>query len=327
MVEGSKPRLAFIEAASRMFWPIVSSTVVKIMVFLPLMFWPGIVGQFMKFMPITVIIILTNSLLFALLFQPSIGSFMSPYKDDPKKAERLKAAENIDLNNIIGPLKKYIVYLSFVLEHPKKFLVWSSLVLFMIPTFFVVSKIGVEFFPDVEPSSAVISVESAGNLSIYQKDAILKEIENRLLDMQDVKVFYSKSGKLGSGSSGNDDGIGVLNIELENWKNRRKATQIFSDIENRISDIKGIKYQILKAKKGPGGQKPIEINLSSQSYEKLYLYAATLTKKLEGLDGLRYIESSLSLPSIEWDIIFNRQEAAMYMVTRTADKELQYKRK
>ena len=61
--EGVSENVAFIDAATRMFWPIVTSTLVKIVVFMPLLFWPGMIGEFMKFMPITMITILTNSLL------------------------------------------------------------------------------------------------------------------------------------------------------------------------------------------------------------------------------------------------------------------------
>ncbi len=315
MVGGAAPKEAFIEAATRMFWPIISSTVVKLIVFLPLLFWPGIVGQFMKFMPITVIIILTNSLLFALLFQPSIGSLMKPYRINEKKAELLEASDRVDIENMKGLLKKYVSVLHSILDHPKKFLLCSLAVLVVIPTIFFALGVGAEFFPNVEPSSATITIESSGNLSIYQRDTILQEVENRLFDIKDIKVFYAKSGSFGSEKNGtNDNTIAVLNIELTDWKIRRKAAKIFDDISARISDMSGIKYQILKAQKGPGGSKPIAINLSSNDYELLSSYAKKLEAQLEGVAGLRYIESSLSLPSIEWDVIFDRQKAAMYRV-------------
>ena len=70
VIDGMDIKKAFVHSAHRMFWPIVTSTLVKIVVFLPLLFWPGVIGQFMKYMPITVTIILSNSLLFALFFQP-----------------------------------------------------------------------------------------------------------------------------------------------------------------------------------------------------------------------------------------------------------------
>ena len=65
---------AYKEAAIRMSWPIIASTITTLMVFLPLLFWPGIVGGFMKYLPITVIFVLSASLLMALVFVPVLGS-------------------------------------------------------------------------------------------------------------------------------------------------------------------------------------------------------------------------------------------------------------
>ncbi|MDF3047118.1 MAG: MdtC-lke transporter [Candidatus Midichloriaceae bacterium] len=75
MGEGVPVEKAFIISAQRMMWPIVTSTLVKVVVFLPLLFWPGVIGQFMRYMPITAIAILSSSLLFALFFQPALGPF------------------------------------------------------------------------------------------------------------------------------------------------------------------------------------------------------------------------------------------------------------
>ena len=58
MTEGHKPREAFAEGALRMFWPVVSATATMIGAFLPMLLWPGIVGKFMSYFPITLIIVL-----------------------------------------------------------------------------------------------------------------------------------------------------------------------------------------------------------------------------------------------------------------------------
>jgi len=66
---------AFAAAAKRMAWPIIASTATTLAVFVPLIAWPGVMGQFMKFLPITVIICLTASLFMALLFLPALGAW------------------------------------------------------------------------------------------------------------------------------------------------------------------------------------------------------------------------------------------------------------
>ncbi|MDV7141839.1 efflux RND transporter permease subunit [Tropicimonas sp. TH_r6] len=70
---GTGPMHAYVEAAKRMFWPIVSSTATTLCAFLPMLFWPGVSGEFMKMLPITLIFVLSASLVVALVFLPVIG--------------------------------------------------------------------------------------------------------------------------------------------------------------------------------------------------------------------------------------------------------------
>ncbi|MEP1328027.1 efflux RND transporter permease subunit [Pseudophaeobacter sp.] len=71
--EGSGPMHAYVEAAQRMFWPIVSSTATTLCAFLPMLFWPGVPGQFMGMLPVTLIFVLSASLVVALIYLPVMG--------------------------------------------------------------------------------------------------------------------------------------------------------------------------------------------------------------------------------------------------------------
>ena len=71
--DGSGPMQAYTEAAKRMFWPIVSSTATTLCAFLPMLFWPGVPGQFMGMLPVTLIFVLSASLVVALIYLPVMG--------------------------------------------------------------------------------------------------------------------------------------------------------------------------------------------------------------------------------------------------------------
>ncbi|MEL7027368.1 MAG: efflux RND transporter permease subunit, partial [Pseudomonadota bacterium] len=71
--EGSGPMRAYVEAAKRMFWPIVSSTATTLCAFLPMLFWPGVPGEFMGMLPVTLIFVLSASLIVALIYLPVMG--------------------------------------------------------------------------------------------------------------------------------------------------------------------------------------------------------------------------------------------------------------
>ncbi|SDI01379.1 efflux RND transporter permease subunit [Lutimaribacter saemankumensis] len=71
--EGVGPMHAYVEAAKRMFWPIISSTATTLCAFLPMLFWPGVPGEFMGMLPVTLIFVLCASLIVALVYLPVMG--------------------------------------------------------------------------------------------------------------------------------------------------------------------------------------------------------------------------------------------------------------
>ncbi|MCZ0810644.1 efflux RND transporter permease subunit [Roseovarius sp. EGI FJ00037] len=71
--EGEGPMHAYVASAKRMFWPVVSSTATTLCAFLPMLFWPGVPGEFMGMLPVTLIFVLSASLLVALVYLPVMG--------------------------------------------------------------------------------------------------------------------------------------------------------------------------------------------------------------------------------------------------------------
>ncbi|WP_425087193.1 efflux RND transporter permease subunit [Stappia sp.] len=77
IAEGMPAQEAYIRASRLMFWPIVSSTATTLAAFLPMLLWPGVAGEFMSYLPIMVVIVLSASLLTALVFLPVTGAVLS----------------------------------------------------------------------------------------------------------------------------------------------------------------------------------------------------------------------------------------------------------
>src|SRR5438270_8074465 len=76
MAEGTRRREAYALAAKRMAGPVIAATATRVAAFSPLLFWPGVVGQFMKYLPITLIATLSASLAVALFFTPTLGALL-----------------------------------------------------------------------------------------------------------------------------------------------------------------------------------------------------------------------------------------------------------
>ena len=107
--EGLPPKEAYAFAPKRMAWPIVASTATTLSVFIPLLFWAGLIGEFMKFLPITVLLTLTASLFMALIFIPVVGGLIGKRQPQSAKAKAaLHAAEFGDPREMGGFTGSYV---------------------------------------------------------------------------------------------------------------------------------------------------------------------------------------------------------------------------
>ena len=316
MSEGVKYSKAYIDAAKYMKWPIIVSTATTLVVFMPLLFWPGIVGQFMQYMPITLIATLSGSLFMAIIFIPTIGSIIS--KGGSKVISNDKFSEihsSKDVEKVGGFTSKYYKTLKLVLGNSKKFVfvICSSLVAVYI--YYGAFGTGFEFFPEVEPENSQIQVRARGNLSVYEKDELLREVESKILDMEDeILVFYSRSGRMGNSHNLPEDTIGTIQIEYKNWQERRTAKAIQEDIKNRTKEIGGILIDIQDQEQGPGQAKPIEIEVSSYDKDLIKPVVEKIVTAMQNIDGITDLEDSRPIPAIEWEMALDREMAARFGV-------------
>ena len=110
--QGSGPMEAYVEAAKRMFWPIVSSTATTLCAFLPMLFWPGVPGQFMGMLPVTLIFVLSASLVVALVYLPVMGGVTGRLsRAFGKTSDALRAKLPWLVRALLVPPAIYLVFL------------------------------------------------------------------------------------------------------------------------------------------------------------------------------------------------------------------------
>jgi len=310
MAEGESRHDAYSRAAIRMAWPIIASTCTTLAAFVPLAFWPGTTGEFMKFLPITLIAVLSSSLIMALLFLPTLGSIFGRTGANTEEARRnLTAAETGDLETVTGFTGSYIRILSRWLRRPWLSVAGVSALLLSVYLAFGFFGKGVEYFPDVEQPFGMIDIRARGDLSTAEKDALVRQVEERVLGMPEIKFLYAKTG---SNDRGAEDQIGTLTLNYVEWDQHRKADEIFADITARTSDLVGIQIEPRKPDPGPPIGKPIRIEFSSRFPEVLVRSVAEVRNLLENKPGIINIEDSRPLAGIEWQINVDRAEAARF---------------
>ena len=324
MVEGLPNREAYRLAAQRMAWPIIASTATTLAAFIPLLFWPDVVGEFMGFLPITLTATLTASLAMALIFIPTLGAvFGKAGSAGSATMKALARDEGGDLREVGGFTGGYVRVLNAALRNPAKVVFTAVALLVGVQVFYAMHGHGVEFFPDVEPETALLQIHGRGNLSIDERDALVRQVEADILAMQEehgeFDTIYAVS-MANAGNTGQDvaeDVIGTIQLEFTEWERRRPADAIIAEIRERTADLAGIIVEPRKQEGGPPVGKAVHVDLTSRFPELLAPAAATVRAHMEGMTGLVDLEDSRPIPGIEWQIEVDRAEAAKYGVDVT----------
>jgi multidrug efflux pump len=305
MSEGIDKKIAYSKAAQRMAWPIIASTATTLAAFAPLMFWPGMMGEFMKYLPFTLIAVLSASLLMALIFVPVLGGvFGKPRYVSEFDKQQMYEAENGDIRKLQGFTGKYIRVLATAIEHPWKILLAAIVVAFVSFTAYGVSGLGTEFFPNVDVKGINVTVRSAGDMSIYEKDQVVRKVENRLLGMEAIESLYVRTG--------GRDQIGYIKLNLVDWRLRPHSDDVLKETQALLKGMAGMDIEITPDQNGPQSGKDLQIQLSSRFPELLDEAALKIRTALDNSDKFTSVSDTASKPGIEWQLKVNRADAARF---------------
>ncbi len=388
--EGARPMQSYTDAAKRMFWPIVSSTATTLCAFLPMLFWPGVAGEFMGMLPVTLIFVLSASLIVALIYLPVIGGvaarfsrlvdrgtalvkallpwyiarlavtagigylmflaamqtvnpgvlYPAPAPDAPPMLAMLPGmltfvGASVLMSVFVGSIMierkakrvesgyrrtPFGWFIQFLTGNPIMPLVMIGTVgAFVVSVFmyFGANNNGVEFFVETEPEQAIVYVRARGNLSVDEMDALVRDVEEIVLQQDGVRDVFAFSGDGGlnnntGGVAAPADTIGQVQIDLEPWGDRADGNVILDQLATRLAGLPGIQTEILEAAQGPGEGKPVNLRLSGDDFADLLAAAATARAHFDGLDGLTLIEDTRPLPGIDWQINVDVEAAGRY---------------
>jgi multidrug efflux pump len=314
MTEGFERRAAYALATKRMFWPVTASIATTLAAFLPLMFWPGVPGKFMRYLPVTVFTVLSGSLIYALVFGPMLGAiFGKAGARDEAAINTLKQLEDGDPTKLKSITGLYARLLSYASRYA--LVTISLVVLTLVTTFWAYGKFGqgMIFFSDSDPKFAVATVRARGNLSASEINDLVSEAEQEILDVKGIKSINTSTLLTGGFSRSGFDRIGTLFIELHDENERtRKGAEIFEEIRERTRPLAGIAVEIQEMEQGPPVGKPIQIQFSSYKRELLEPAVAYVREYINTLPSLLDIDDTRSLPGIEWRLTVDRAQAALY---------------
>ncbi len=318
MIEGHDRNQAYALAAKRMFWPVTASVATTLAAFLPLMFWPGVSGKFMSYLPITVFAVLSGSLLYALCFGPVLGSIFGKAGSLTQKAKsNMQILEDGDPTQLRSFTGWYARLIRLSTRHAWLTVLLTVSILVVSFIAYNAKELGFIFF-DSDPQFARVLVHARGNLTIDQSSSLVREVEDRLIHVPGVQGINSystvSSGGFFSSSDSSEDIIGTVFIELADQSERELSGEdTLEVIRERTSDIVGVVIEVIELEEGPPVGKPIQIEFSSDYRELILPVVAEVRQYVDNeVTGLRDVEDSRPVPGVQWRIAVDRARAAMF---------------
>ena len=330
MAEGASREAAYIEAAKRMFWPVVTSTATTLAAFVPFLFWNDIPGEFMKYIPITLIFTLSASLLVALIFLPVIGVLMG-YPAWFKKRFGIKGKtgevreyeiDEVDPATLPGAIGRYARLLAALIQRPFLMLGATGALVGVCVVSFSIASPETEFFIRSDSEEVNILVRGRGNLSEDQKIAIVREVAARVEGHPAIEHVYMQTGPgLSRSRDLPADTIGQVALDLVYYSEREHSRVLVERFRDLVQGVPGVIVEVRQREGGPPVGKDAQVELSSQSFEamiaaarKVREFVDTTTLDVAGREVPAYMdqEDTLPLPGIEWAVEVDRALAGRY---------------
>ncbi|MEM6626073.1 MAG: efflux RND transporter permease subunit [Pseudomonadota bacterium] len=320
MAEGLDKREAYAMASKRMFWPIIASNGTTLAAFVPFLFWDTMPGQFMAFLPLTLIFVLCSSLVMALIFLPVVGTVFGGRSHASSNDMRALSSDG-DPTQARGWLGGYVRLIAALIKRPLMVTGVAFAIVGLIVFWFASEDHKSEFFLDTEPEQIYVFVRAQGNLSASEEFEIVRRAEEMIFDVPGIESLYTQSG-VGSSRGPSFDGggdvpadtIGRILVDLDTVSPGSNGHDIEQAIADRLSGFVGGLVEVRKLEQGPPTGKDVQLALQSNDMAALKETAGRLRAFMDTMDGLADIEDTRPLPGIEWRLTVDRAEAAKFGV-------------
>jgi CzcA family heavy metal efflux pump len=296
------------EATGEVGLPVITSTLTTLFAFSPLIFWPGIVGEFMSYLPITLIITLSSSLFVAFVFNPVLASSFMHLDEKMKRlpGDRL-------LNRLIG---NYEGILRWAILNRWKTLGLTAGAFFGMFILYGFLNHGVEFFPDLEPTQAWIKVEAPIGTRLDRSDAIVHEIEKRIKETPDMEHFVTEVGNVSDmfsfGIEGGTPHKSQVTIDfIERYERQQSSFKTLEEAKKNVAGIPGARIDVTKPQEGPPTGNAVEIQIKGEDFIILEQISIDIQKKIRDVKGLTELKDNYEKGKPELRIRIDREKAAL----------------
>jgi len=282
-------------------WAIVSSSSTTIFAFLPMLIVSGIIGEFIKTLPITLTVTLIASLFVAITLIPALAT---RYINEEKF--RNKSFKSI-LDPIIDHIKKRqenrVVKLIESKLNRRLFIAFVSILLIGAVSLPATGFLKTEMFPRVDIDYFIVSIETPKGTAIEETTRLTKKVEDLAKEIPELKNFVSIIGSnqsaglsgASSGMSSTNSNIANLTVNLVEKENRKRTSYEISDeFRTKIKEsITEGKVTVEDLQQGPPSDAPVVINIEGSDIPTLKVIANDVEEIIKNVEGTRNVRNNL----------------------------------
>ncbi|MFT6668554.1 MAG: multidrug efflux pump subunit AcrB [Cognaticolwellia sp.] len=291
---------------SKVGWAITSGTVTTMLAFLPMLMLASDTGDFVRSMPVTVVLVLLASLLIALTLTPLLASKFFSHK--PSKFKTLQYYAN-------GFAEQYYVRgLSRLMNVKLIMLIFAFIALFAMASLF--GQVGVSLFPKAEKSMLLIDVETPANSSLDYTNDVMHSmtdfietqpyVEKIALNVgnSNPRIYYNEIPKRGVSS------YGQVLLVLKAYE-EAEVNALVASLRKEFSTWKQAKVTVKEFTQGPVTDQPITVRLISESLADLEKVAGDLQSKMASISGTINLDNPIGIANTELAIAIDYDKAAL----------------
>ncbi len=315
---GQRRREAAFKGVKEVAIPVLTSTMTTVAAFFPLIYMPGIAGEFISFMPKTVIITLFSSLFVALFINPVLASTMMRAKKRPHGTGDLDAddLEQVKHSRVLMGYQailhrafrfRILILLGFLGIFVGTFMLYANTTL---------KSRGVEFFPKTEPEEAVVNVTAPMGTTLEVSDEYVQQIEefvkphNGALDATVANVGQRRG--FGASSSGSTTTyLSHVVLSFPGWEDwTEKPSAVIRDLRDKLQSMVGVEVKVSEAQNGPPTGNPLNIEVRGEEYTAMMSAVEEIKRRIKDTPGLVDMTDDFDRSRPEIKVMIDREKAA-----------------
>ncbi len=305
---GKDLKTAALEGTSEVGWAIIAATFTTVGAFFPMLFWPGIMGEFMGYLPLTVVITLLSSLFVALVINPTLCATL------------MRVDETLELEDESVPdIRLYRVYRSLLSKClNQRILLTVVTIAALFGTFAAYGKLnhGVEFFPLTTPEQFSAELTMPDGTNLEHTNEVLTRMQDPIAEETDlVTAWVTDAGTQGGGQMGGGGRAahyGQITVELQAIEDQESDPFAFMDRLRAVYErIPGAEIILSQQSMGPPTGDPVSLELSGDDLTVLADLSQQIRQRIRTIEGITDLTDDIELTRPEIHVDIDRQRAVM----------------